>query len=96
MIVSRSLNAGLPLSVTTTSKVNVPGPCASVGVQVKTPVVALIVAPAGTCPLVPLSRLKVSVCPALASVAVAVNVSGWPSSMLWLPMAASTGAWFVT
>ncbi len=96
VIVSRSLSAGLPLSVTTTSKVNVPGPCASVGVQLNAPVVGLMLAPNGTRPLVPLARLKASVWPALGSLAVAVKLSGWPSSIVWLPMAASTGAWFVT
>ena len=47
-------------------------------------------------PLVPFSKLNVSVCPASGSLAVAVKLSGWPSSIVWLPMAASTGAWFVT
>ncbi len=92
VIVSRSLNEGLPLSVTTTSKVNGPGPCASVGVQVNAPVVGLMLAPAGTRPLVPLARLNVSVCPALGSLAVAVKLSGWPSSTVWVPMAFNVGA----
>ncbi len=92
--VSRSLRFGLPLSVTTTSKVNVPGPWDSVGVHANAPVVGLIDAPAGICPLVPLARLKVSICPASGSLAVAVNVSNWPSSMLWLPMELRTGASF--
>ncbi len=47
VIVSESLNAGEPLSVTRTVIVNEPGPCASVGVHVKTPVLGLIDAPDG-------------------------------------------------
>ncbi len=92
--VSRSVSTALPLSVTTTSNVNVPGPWASIGVHVNTPVVGLIVAPAGMAPLVPLARLNVSVCPASASLAVAVKVKGRCSLIVWLPMAVSTGAWF--
>ena len=53
LIVSESLSAGEPLSVTRTVTLYVPGPWLSVGVQVKTPVVALIAAPAGA----PASRL---------------------------------------
>ncbi len=94
VMVSRSLKAGLPLSVTTTSKVNVLGPCASVGVQLNRPVVGLMLAPAGTRPLVPLARLKVSVWPASGSLAVAVKGKGRCSLIVWLPMAFNVGAWF--
>src|SRR4051794_2296668 len=50
-------SAGVPLSVTRTVIGYEPGPCASVGVQEKAPVVALMLAPAGA----PASRLYVSV-----------------------------------
>ena len=49
-----------------------PGPWASVGVQLNTPVVLLIVAPVGMAPGAPAARLKVSVLAGRsASVAVA-------------------------
>ena len=41
-------STGVPLSVATTLKVYVPGPCTSVGVQVNSPVLELMPAPAGT------------------------------------------------
>src|SRR5262245_51218000 len=70
--------AGLPSSVTLTVKVYVPGPWASLGVQLKAPVAGSIVAPAGA-----FSRLKVGVFGGRsASVKVAVNVSVVPSSMV--------------
>src|SRR2546426_11959983 len=47
VIVSVSLNGGVPLSVTRTVTVLVPGVCAGVGVQVNTPVNGLIPAPTG-------------------------------------------------
>ena len=47
MIVSQSLSAP---SLTHTSNVNDPGPCASVGVQVKAPVAETMLAPGGTVP----------------------------------------------
>jgi hypothetical protein len=46
-IVSKSFELGDPLSVTRTVIGNVPGPCASVGVHVNAPLVALIEAPDG-------------------------------------------------
>src|SRR5439155_18677512 len=52
-----SLEGGEPLSVTRTVIRFVLGPCASVGVQVKTPFVELMLAPAGA----PGSKLNVSV-----------------------------------
>src|SRR5437867_4492279 len=82
-----SLNAGEPLSVTRTVTALVLGPCASVGVQVNTPLVALMLAPAGA----PGSRLKVKVL-ASASVAVAVNVRSVPSTRVLSPIGESTGA----
>ena len=70
-----------------------PGPWASVGVQVKTPVTGVMLAPAGA----PASRLKVNVLAGRsASVAVAVKVSGVSSSTVLLPIAASTGAWLTS
>ena len=42
-----ALSGGEPLSVTPTMMRAVPGPCASVGVQVNTPVTGSMVAPAG-------------------------------------------------
>src|SRR3954470_15771428 len=52
-----SLRAGVPLSVTRTTMLLVPGPCASEGVHVKTPLLDPIAAPVGA----PGSRLKVRV-----------------------------------
>ncbi len=78
------------MSVTQTSKVIVP---LSGGVQLNTPVVLLIVAPAGTSPEEPSARLKVSVLAGRsASVALASKVMSVPSSPDWLPIAARTGA----
>src|SRR5262245_31610332 len=77
-----SVSLRLP-SLTTTSNVYVPGPCASVGVQVNTPVLASIAAPAGAP-----ARLNVSVFAGRsASVAVAVNVSSVCSSAVRSPIA---------
>src|SRR6185503_9218028 len=52
-----SLSGGAPSSVTRTVIVLVPGPSATVGVQVNTPLLALMLAPAGA----PGSKLKVNV-----------------------------------
>ena len=49
VMVSSSVRAGLPLSVTTTRKDWLPA-WAAVGVQLKAPVVGLMLAPAGTAP----------------------------------------------
>ncbi len=95
VISSSSESIGVPLSLTTTLKRNVP---LSGGVQLKAPVDGLIVAPAGTRQLVtvphavvPLARLNVSVSPS-TSVAVAVKVRLLPSATDLLPIAPSTGA----
>ena len=89
VIVSKSSKAGVPLSVTRTVTLNVPGPSASVGVQLKTPVCGSIVAPAGA----PASRVNVSVSSGRSgSLAAAVNVSSVPSSTAWFPIGSSTGA----
>ena len=78
------------MSVTTTSKINVPGPCASVGVQLNRPVVGSMVAPVGAGP----ARLNVRVCPASTSVAAAVKVTSASSFTVRFPIAPSTGASF--
>src|SRR5262249_50161917 len=85
-----SLRLGEPLSDTRTVMLYTPGPWASVGVQVKTPVLVLMAAPAGA----PGSRLKVSVCPTSGSVAVAVNVYSACSGMVTLAGTPdNTGGW---
>jgi hypothetical protein len=69
-IVSHVFRDGEPLSATQTSNVYDAGPWASVGVQLKTPLVEIITAPGGTRPAAPFSRLKLSTCGGLwASVA---------------------------
>src|SRR5207244_2612561 len=82
---------GEPLSLTRTVRLVEPlGP--SSGVQVKTPVPALILAPAGAP-----TRLKVSVLAGRSgSVAVAVKVSKWPSSTVLLPRGPRTGGRFTS
>src|SRR5438094_425154 len=73
-----ALNAGTPLSVTTTVIVFVLGPCASVGVQLIAPLLPLIVMPAGGP-----TRLNVSVLAGTsASVALAVTASALNSSVV--------------
>src|SRR6185369_14051123 len=69
-----------------------PGPCASLGVQLKTPLLAPMLAPAG-----PLTSENVSVCTGRSeSVAVAVNVYGPSSGIVAVAgTAESTGATFV-
>src|SRR2546425_1223433 len=74
-----SLRAGEPLSVTRTVIVFVPGPCASVGVQVKMPVAGSITASEGA----PASSEKVIVCAGRsASEAAQLMVSWVPSAMV--------------
>ena len=68
-----------------------PGPCASVGVQLNTPVVASIVAPKASAAA---SKVNVDACPASTSVAVAVKLSAASSFTIWLPMVPSTGTSF--
>src|SRR5262245_41126532 len=85
-----SLRLGEPLSLTRTITLFVLGPCASVGVQVNTPLVALILAPGGA-----LTKLNESVLAGLSgSVAEAVSVSVAPSLIVWLPIGANTGELF--
>src|SRR5439155_7519578 len=85
-----ALSGGAPLSVTLMVIGFVLGPCASVGVQVKIPLVGLTVAPAGA----PGSRLNVSVSP-FGSVALLVNVSVDSSLIVLLDTEARTGGLLV-
>src|SRR5262245_57331251 len=79
-----SLRFGELLSVTHTVTRNVP---ASVGVQVNTPVVGSIQAPAGA------SAPRLNVTPGSSgSVALAVKVIRLPTCTAWLSIRASTGA----
>ena len=89
-MVSKSLNAGDPLSVTPTVMGYCPGPCASVGVQAKAPDAPFIDAPVAAG--LPSVRENVRVCPASASVAVAVKVNAVCSLTVLFPMVARTGA----
>src|SRR4051812_45840362 len=83
-----ALRLGIPLSVTTTVMVLVPGPCDSAGGQVNTPVPAAIEAPVGGD-----SRLKVSACTGKSlSVAKLFTVKVAPSSIVWSAIEANTGA----
>src|SRR4029453_16584148 len=85
-----SLSGGAPLSVTRTVNVFVLGPCASVGVQVKTPVLGSRFAPGGA-----LTRANVNVLDGLpGSVADSVRVRGLPSLIVWLAIGASAGGLF--
>src|SRR5205814_2350916 len=87
-----ALNAGTPLSVTTTVIVFVLGPCASLGVQLIAPLLPLIVMPAGGD-----TRLNVSVLAGTsASVALAVTASALNSSIVWLAGTLNTGATFTS
>jgi hypothetical protein len=88
-----SLRLGEPLSVTRTVTGLLLGPCDSVGVQLNTPLPLLIVIPDGA----PASRLYVKVLAGTSpSLAVAVNVKVLPSLIVWLAMAAKTGALFAS
>src|SRR5437773_1523524 len=73
-----SLNGATPLSVTRTVTTFVLGPCASLGVQVNTPVLAPMLAPAGPVTIPYVSAL-VGTSPSLA---VSVSVSVLPSAMV--------------
>ena len=89
VIVSESSSGDVPSSVTRTVTLKVPGPWASVGVQVKTPVFESILAPVGA----PTSRLNIKLLAGRsASVAIAVKVNSVSSSIDRLPITANTGA----
>src|SRR5882672_966097 len=91
--VLKSFNAGEPLSVTRTVTWFVIGVKPTDGVQVKTPLAGLMIAPAGA----PGSRLKVRLCAGRSgSVAVAVKVRFEPAVTVLLPMVASTGGRFTS
>src|SRR6185295_6876328 len=90
VIASRSSSAGLPLSVTRTVTGNVP---VAEGVQLKAPVDALIVAPAGA----PASSENANVFAGISpSVAVAVKATATPIVVALSPIAARTGASFTS
>src|SRR6266478_997652 len=79
------LMGGEPLSVTLIVQSYKPGPCASVGIQLKTPLVAFMLAPGG-----PKSRLKESALPS-GSVAVLVKVSVVSSLIVLSGIVVKTG-----
>src|SRR5437899_3583680 len=88
LMVSKSLSAGDPLSVTLTVTAYTPGPSASAGVQAKVPVVGLMPAAAGA----PGSSEYVSCWGGVSeSVAVATKVRGVPSLIDLFPIGAKTG-----
>src|SRR5712692_10433577 len=88
-----SLKGGAPSSVTRIVTVLVAGENPIGGIQAKTPLVALMVAPAGA----PRSRVNVSELAGMsASVAVAVKVSRLPSVTVLSLMGAKTGALFTS
>src|SRR5437879_4019540 len=87
-----ALKAGTPLSVTVTLTTFVLGPCASLGVQLITPLAALIVIPVGA-----LTSAKVSVLAGRsASVALALTLRPVCSSIVWLAGTLNTGARFTS
>src|SRR5438105_2275498 len=87
-----SLRFGVPLSVTWTWTTLVVLAWRTVGRQWKSPVLPLMVAPAGG-----LTRLKVRIFVGISeSVAVAVKLMVWPGLTVWLVTAASTGALFTS
>src|ERR1044072_3969664 len=88
-----SLSAGLPLSVTLTVNVYSPGPCASAGVQGKTPVLKSMLAPVGG-----VTSENARVCAGRsASVAVGVDVEAVCSGIVAVAgTTASTGAEFTS
>src|SRR5262245_57479337 len=86
-----ALKGGTPLSVTTVVIVFVLGPCASVGVQVRTPVVSMVAPPGGLC------RRYFSLLAGISeSVARFVTISDVSSEMVWLLCAGRTGALFTS
>src|SRR5439155_12953411 len=87
--------AGLPLSVATMVTGYTPGPCASVGVQLKAPVAAPIVAPVAAG--VPSVSDHVIVCAGRSpSVAVTVKANAANSFVVLFPGFVTTGAWFTS
>src|SRR5260370_32430617 len=87
-----SLNGGMPLSVTRTVMTLVLGPCASVGVQVRTPVAESSVIPLG-----PVTRPNVNVLAGISgSLAVLVTIKVGGSLMVCLGGTAKVGALFTS
>src|SRR5712664_1495745 len=87
-----SLSGGLPLSVTRTVTTLVLGPCASVGVQVNTPVAGLRLTPVGAA-----TSEKVSVFVGMSgSVAVLVTVRVESALMVGIDGVFSTGGLFTS
>src|SRR5206468_3918974 len=87
-----SLRLGVPLSVTCTLIVFVLGPCVSFGVQLNTPLLALIVAPAGA--LIKLNDIALA--GTSGSLAVIASVNRLPSGMVCGARVANTGALFTS
>src|SRR5437879_2079322 len=85
-----SLNGGVPLSATRTVMTLVLGPCASVGVQVSTPVAESSVIPLG-----PATRANVRMLAGISgSVAVLVTVKVVSSLIVWVGGTVNVGALF--
>ena len=80
------------MSVTRTVMAYCPGPCASVGVQVKAPVNSSIIAPVAFG--VPSKTENDGVCPTSGSVAVAVKLNCDCSSTVLFPIGDNTTARF--
>ena len=87
VMVSLSLRFGVPSSVTSMVTLYVPGPCASVGVQVNRPVAGSMLAPAGT----PAPRLNVRLSAVSRSAAVTVKRNSCPTWPVLLPIGSRTG-----
>src|SRR5439155_23240760 len=95
VIAAEPLSTGDPLSVATMVTGYVPGPCASVGVQLKAPVPAPIVAPvAAGVPSV--SDQVIVFAGTSESVAVTVKVNAANSFVVLLPGFVTTGAEFTS
>src|SRR6266702_965466 len=87
-----SLSGGMPLSVTSTVMTLVLGPCASLGVQVSTPVAESSVIPLG-----PATKENVSVLAGISgSVAVLVTLKVESSLIVWVGGVVSTGGLFTS
>src|SRR5437762_824616 len=91
VIAADPLSTGDPLSVAVTVTGYTPGPCASVGVQLKAPVEELIVAPVAA----GLPNVSDHVCtsPEFGSVAVTVKANAASSFVVLFPGFVTTGGW---
>src|ERR1051325_10684875 len=90
--VREALKRGSPLSVTRAVSVLVAGAWATVGVQLKAPVVGSMPAPAGA----PASRLYCRLWPASTSAPTAVKLTVSPAWVVRLAKVARVGAWLIT